>query len=97
MATQNFPTISNEFVDLVETMRKAQLSYDKLFNDRDAHPTQHQIRRAEQARKDAEQKVDVMLVSYRIEVRKFTAWSGEKRTDQQPGLYAASKDAETNA
>jgi hypothetical protein len=92
MATWQPPMVTTEFVDLVETMRKAQQNYDKLFHDRDAHPTQHQIRRAEQDRKAAEQKVDVWLVSYRIDAKKYAQAFEPKETNELPGFYKTASE-----
>ena len=87
MATLNSPTITSELVDLVEAMRQAQRHYDKLINDRDSNFGQHQLRRAEQARNAAQQKVDVWLVSYHIDLKKYVQAFEPKGTDELPGLY----------
>jgi hypothetical protein len=85
------PTITNELVDLVETMRQAQKHYDELINDREGRATQHQVRRAEQAKRDAETRVDAFLISYHLEMKKYLAHFDGVRTDEMPGFYDATK------
>jgi hypothetical protein len=92
MATVNFPMVTGELANLVETMRKAQIEYDKLINDRDSNFGQHAVRRADQARKVAEQKVDLWLVSYFAEVKKYVKAFEPKETNELPGLYDVERD-----
>ena len=87
MATPNFPRITSELVDLVETMRQAQIHLDELNDKHSDAVSQHQIRRAEQACRAASAKVDLWLLSYHADVKKYIAWAGTKKTDEQPGLY----------
>jgi hypothetical protein len=87
MATLNSPTITTELVDLVEAMRKAQIECDKLINDRDANFGQHAVRRAEQARKAEEQKVDKYLATYRAELAKYVQKFEPQETNELSGLY----------
>lgn len=85
------PTVTNELVDLVETMRQTQLHYEKLINTRDQYVSQHQVRRAEQAKKAAEDRVDLWTVSYRAEMKKYLQMAKALRTDELPGFYSAKK------
>ena len=89
MATPNLPMVTGELANLVETMRKAQVEYDKLINDRDSNFGQHAVRRADQARKAAEQKVDLWLLSYFAELKKYKQAFEPKKTDELPGMYTA--------
>jgi len=89
MATPNLPMVTGELANLVETMRKAQVEYDKLINDRDSNFGQHAVRRADQARKAAEQKVDLWLLSYFAELKKYQQAFEPKKTDELPGMYTA--------
>jgi hypothetical protein len=87
MATQNLPMVTNEIVGLVETMRSAQLAYDAMIENRESNATQHQLRRANQMRKDAERKVDAWLEQYKKDVRAWYKFQGDYETNELPGLY----------
>lgn len=92
MANLNSPTISNELVDLVETMRQAQIHYDQMVDDREGEFTQHQVRRAKQVRDVEQQKVDKYLLRYRAELKKYAQAFEPKETNELPALYDVERD-----
>jgi hypothetical protein len=76
-----------QLVGLVETMRQAQIKFFEISNDRTGKYHPHQRTRALQAARVAEQRVDAWLVEYHEAERKLAAWVGERKTDEQLGLY----------
>lgn len=82
----------DEFIGLFETMRQAQLQRDKLLHDRDGHASAHQVRRAEQAAKVAEQRCDEWSAAYRAEMKKLASWVDACETNELPGLYDVERE-----
>ena len=91
MATNQHPIIDNEIIELVETMRQAQVKYFEMARDRSGKYQEHQKRRALQAMQTAEHKVDVFLANYKAESVIYQRLMDSVRTDEIPGLYNAAK------
>jgi len=77
-----------DLVGLVDTMRQAQQKYFAMVTDRDGSYTQHQERRALQAAKTAEQRLDEWLARYHRERAAYDTAMEQRRTDEVPGQYS---------
>ncbi len=93
MATNRYPTIASDFVELVENCRQEQKKYYEMLTDRKNRFSAHETRRQLQHMESAERKVDVWLVGYHVELEAYERAMKNLRTDELPGLYdAAQKD-----
>ena len=91
MATNGYPTIGSELVELVETMRAAQIKYFDMIMEREGRKSDHERRRALQAAKAAERKVDEWIANYHAELQAYQRAMKKQQTDEEPGLYDATK------
>lgn len=87
MSEQNKQDCGIDFVDLVEACRQAQRIYFEIVMDRDRRFSQHQERRALQAAKALEMRVDAWIEQYRKERAMLQKWTAASKTDELPGLY----------
>ena len=88
MATDKyFPTVTSDFVDLVETMRRADDYYLEMIMDRDGKFTQFQERRAAQAAKVARDRVDQWIAQYRKDLKAYVQAFEARKTDETQGTF----------
>ena len=81
------PTITSDFLELVEQLRKVQIEYHALASGRFGQSQRHALTRVEQRRKALEQKVDHMLVQYHEDLRKWISFTEPKKHSEVQVTY----------
>jgi hypothetical protein len=88
------PTITTEFIERVEEMRKAQVEYYELATAKDAHNNRFVLTRMLQKAKALEQKVDAMMAQYREDIQKWIALTEPKKHSEVQGEYNFQSETE---
>ncbi len=84
--------MNEEFVGLVIAMREAQRNYFELATHLDGCTRAHQLRRALQAAKAAEQKVDAWIQQYLAERVQLEIWTRGVKGSESPAAYNVARE-----
>lgn len=86
--------MKTDFLELVAEMRKAQKEYFALVTSKDAAVRRHDITRVLQRCKKLEADVDRAIIAEKDQARQMAFSLFSKRTDEQPGAYNVTNEAE---
>lgn len=87
--------MADQFILLVEEMRKAQKEYFDLKNSKQAAFKEHDLRRLLQLCKRLESQVDRAIIQFKDNARQLILLDLTKRTDETPGAYNVQHVEET--